>query len=284
MKTQWLFLFIVLTISLLLSPCNAAVDLDILQNIDIGAEPLDVAVSDDGLWIYVLTSEAQVLVYSNEGTLQGHVPVEIGARQIACGPDDGILYVTDTAKQAVHVLQLDVVHTFSSSHSPVKGRADAPVTLTLFTDFECTYCARLAPLLDQVQAQYPEKVRIVFKNFPLRMHRYAMPAALAALAANEQGQFWAFHDRLFENYNRLNAEKIEEIREALGLDADLFRQSMNKPALKEYIIEDLREGTAAGVKGTPTVYINGKKMRHRLSPEGFRQAIEEELTNNVSAP
>jgi protein-disulfide isomerase len=116
------------------------------------------------------------------------------------------------------------------------------------------------------------------------MHRYAMQAALAALAANEQGQFWAFHDRLFENYNRLNAEKIEAIREALGLDADVFRQSMNKPALKEYIIEDLREGTAAGVKGTPTVYINGKKMRHRLSLDGFRQAIDQELTNKDSAP
>lgn len=284
MKTQWLFLLIVLAISLLQPPCNAAVDMEILQNITIGAEPLDVAVSDDGLWIYVLTSEAQVLVYSNQGVLQGKVPVETGARQIACGPDDGILYVTNTGKQAVHVLQLDVVHTFSSSHSPVKGPSDAPVTLTLFTDFECTYCARLAPVLDQVQAQYPEKVRIVYKNFPLRMHRYAMQAALAALAANEQGQFWAFHDRLFQNYNRLNAEKIEAIREELGLDADVFRQSMNKPALKEYILEDLQEGTAAGVKGTPTVYINGKQMRHRLSPDGFQQAIEEELAKNVSTP
>jgi protein-disulfide isomerase len=146
--------------------------------------------------------------------------------------------------------------------------------LTLFTDFECSYCARLAPVLDQVHQQYPEKVRIVFKNFPLRMHRFAIPAALAGLAADDQGQFWPFHDRLFENYNQLNAQKIEAIREELGLDAERFQARMNDPALKDLIRRDLEEGNAAGVRGTPTVFINGKKMRSRLTLDGFQEAID----------
>ena len=282
MKTKALFLFIGILIFTIPTPCIAAVDLEILQNIEIGATPVDVAVSRDGDWIYVLTSEAQVHVYSNQGVLQGMVPVDAGAQKIACGPDDGTLYVTNTGKQAVNVLRLDVVHDFTSSHSPIKGPSDAAITLTLFTDFECTYCAKLAPIIDQVHLQYPENVKIVFRNYPLRMHRFAMQAALAALAANEQGQFWAFHDRLFKNYNRLNAQKIEEIRQELDLDADQFRESMNKPALKETIRGDLQDGTAAGVKGTPTVFINGKKMRYRLSLAGFRRAIEEELAQNRS--
>jgi protein-disulfide isomerase len=275
MKTKHLFVVVLMIGILLWQPCSAEIDLEILRDIAVDGTPLDVVVSDDGHWIYVLTDDARLLVYSREGTLQGTVAVPKGAQGITGSPEEDVLFVTNKDDRTVQAIRVNLQHEFTSAQSPTKGPADAPVTLTLFTDFECSYCARLAPVLDQVHQQYPEKVRIVFKNFPLvRIHRFAVPAALAALAAEDQGQFWPFHDRLFKNYNQLNAQKIEAIREELGLDAERFRSRMDDPALKDLIRRDLEEGNAAGVRGTPTVFINGKKMRNRLTPDGFREAID----------
>lgn len=274
MTTRHLFVVVLMIGILLWQPCSAEIDLEILRNIAVDGTPVDVVVSEDGYWIYVLTDTARLLVYSREGALRGTVAVPNGSLRIAGSPEEDVLFVTNKDDRTVRAIRVNLQHEFTSAQSPTKGPSDAPVTLTLFTDFECSYCARLAPVLDQVHQQYPEKVRIVFKNFPLRMHRFAVPAALAGLAADDQGQFWPFHDRLFENYNQLNAQKIEAIREELGLDAERFQARMNDPALKDLIRRDLEEGNAAGVRGTPTVFINGKKMRSRLTLDGFREAID----------
>ena len=232
MKTRHLFVVVLVIGILLWQPCSAEVDLEILRSIAVDGTPVDVVVSEDGHWIYVLTDAARLLVYSREGTLQGAVAVPPGSQRMAGSPEEDVLLVTNNNDRTVQAIRVNLQHDFTSAQSPTKGPSDAPVTLTLFTDFECSYCARLAPVLDQVHQQYPEKVRIVFKNFPLRMHRFAVPAALAGLAANDQGQFWPFHDRLFENYNQLNAQKIEAIREALGLDAERFRSPHERPGLE----------------------------------------------------
>ena len=277
MTTRQLFVVVLMIGILLWQPCSAEIDLEILRSIAVDGTPVDVVVSEDGHWIYVLTDDARLLVYSREGTLQGAVAVPSGSQRMAGSPEEDVLFVTSKDERTVRAIRVNLQHEFTSAQSPTKGPSDAPVTLTLFTDFECSYCARLAPVLDQVHKRYPEKVRIVFKNFPLRMHRFAVPAALAGLAADDQGQFWPFHDRLFENYNQLNAQKIEAIREELGLDAERFRARMNDPALKDLIRRDLEEGNAAGVRGTPTVFINGKKIRSRLTLDGFREAIDAAL-------
>jgi protein-disulfide isomerase len=106
------------------------------------------------------------------------------------------------------------------------------------------------------------------------MHRFAVQAALAALAAEDQGQFWPFHDRLFQNYNQLNSQKVEEIRQELNLDAERFKAKMQDPALRDLVRRDLEEGNAAGVGGTPTVFINGKTYRGARSLEAFKEAID----------
>lgn len=277
MKARPLFLFTLLIFFALWQPCLAEVDLEVLGNIVLDATPVDVAVSADGRWIYVLTDDGRLQIYSQKGALKGTVAVPSGSQRIDSGPGDDILFVMNTANNAVQAVRVNLQHDFTSAQSPTKGPPEAPVTLMLFTDFECTYCARLAPVLEQVHQQYPKDVRIVFKNFPLRSHRFAVPAALAALAAEDQGQFWPFHDRLFQNYNQLNAQKVEEIRQELNLDAERFKAKMQDPALQGLVRRDLEEGNAAGVGGTPTVYINGKKMRGRMSLEGFRKAIDAEL-------
>jgi protein-disulfide isomerase len=284
MKVRPLFLFTLLIVFALWQPCSAEVDLEILRNIAVDAPPADVAVSKDGRWIYVLTDDARLHIYSQQGALKGTVAVPAGSQRIASGPGDDVLFVTNPANQAVQAVRVNLQHEFTSAQSPTKGPADAPVTLTLFTDFECSYCARLAPVLDQVHLQYPKNVRIVFKNFPLRMHRFAVPAALAALAAQDQEQFWPFHDRLFKNYNQLNAQKVEAIRQELNLDAERFKAKMKDPALQGFVRRDLAEGNAAGVGGTPTVFINGKTYRGARSLEGFRKSIDAVLAKTGGKP
>lgn len=273
MHKQALWLFVLLAIVCGGQPCRAEVGLETLLRLPLQGEPLDVAVSDDGLWIYVLTDDGRLRIFSPNGEAKGAVAVPEGVRRIAGAPEEDAVLLADPSAKAVEMVRVNLEHTFTSEGSPTLGPPETPVTLTLFTDFECAYCARLAPILEQVHQAYPETVRIVFKNYPLRMHRHAVQAALAALAAHDQGKFWPFHDRLFENYNRLNPGKIDEIREELGLDAERFRTRMNDPALQALIRRDLEEGSAAGLRGTPTVYINGKKYRGERSLEGFKEAI-----------
>jgi protein-disulfide isomerase len=124
--------------------------------------------------------------------------------------------------------------------------------------------------------KYPDQVKLVFKNFPLRNHKFAMQAAIAALAAEKQGKFWEFHDLLFKNYNHLNEEKIKEIAQQLNLDMEKFEKDRKDPQIRALINKDLAEGNRAGVRGTPTVFINGRLLRNR-SMDGFQELIEKAL-------
>ena len=124
--------------------------------------------------------------------------------------------------------------------------------------------------------QNKNEVKIVFKNFPLRNHKFAGPAAIAALAANKQGKFWELHDQLYENYNRLNDQKIRELAQQVGLNMEEFDQDMKDPELKAMVGRDFQDGARAGVRGIPTIFVNGRLLRNR-SFEGFQTAIKKEL-------
>ena len=125
--------------------------------------------------------------------------------------------------------------------------------------------------------QYPNDVKLVFKNFPLtRIHKSAMNAAVASLAANQQGKFWEYHDELVKNYNKLSDELLDQIAQSLQLNMEQFKQDMQNPALSAMVQRDLKDGVEAGVRGTPTIFINGRLLEQRSLP-GFKQAIDEEL-------
>ena len=119
-------------------------------------------------------------------------------------------------------------------------------------------------------------MKLVFKNFPLRNHKFAWPAAIAALAANKQGKFWELHDQLYENYNRLSDQKIREIAQQVGLDMEKFDKDMKAPELKAIVERDFQEGARIGVRGIPTIFVNGRQLKNR-SFQGFQEAIEKEL-------
>jgi len=120
------------------------------------------------------------------------------------------------------------------------------------------------------------KVKLVFKNFPLRRHKYATKAAMAALAAGKYGKFWKFHDQLFLEYNKLNDQKIREIAQNLGLNGEEFEKMMKNPKILAKIQQDILDGRQAGVTGTPTVFVNGRRLRD-WSPNGFQVLIDKAL-------
>jgi protein-disulfide isomerase len=132
------------------------------------------------------------------------------------------------------------------------------------------------PVLEQVLENNPQHVKLVFKNFPLNNHKFAMKAAAAALAAESQGRFWEFHDLLFKNYNRINDETIRTIALGLGFDVKDFENKMRDPMIQSRIKQDMSAGTRLGIRGTPTVFINGKLLRKRTL-QGFQTAINKEL-------
>jgi protein-disulfide isomerase len=127
-----------------------------------------------------------------------------------------------------------------------------------------------------VLEKYPQKARLVFKNFPIRSHKLAQPAATAALAAGKQGKFWKYHDRVFENYNKLSNELLDQFARDLGLDMNSFAKDRGSQEIASLINRDTREGSRIGVRGTPTIFINGKRLGQR-SIEAFSAAIESEL-------
>jgi protein-disulfide isomerase len=174
------------------------------------------------------------------------------------------------------IIDYNKVYQIPTGSSPIKGNKNAPVTIVEFTDFQCPYCARVQPVLKEVLKAYPKEVKLVLKNYPLRIHQQARNAAKAAMAAAEQGKFWQMHDALFENYNKLSEEKFKELATKIGLDVKQFLADYHSTKYDKAIQEDIKLARKVGVTGTPTFFINGKRMRRR-SFEDFKQAIDKIL-------
>lgn len=261
----------------------AEVQWRINQTLTLEKAPLDTAVSNSGKWIFVLTETGNIHIYKADGTLRDTIDVGTHVDSIRTGSNEDALYLQSREKKAVEVLFLDFIHDFDLTGSPVKGLPDAPVTIVEFSDFQCAYCSRLIGLLDQVLEKNPETVKLVFKHFPLQSHSFAVKAAMASMAAHDQGKFWPFHDQLFKNYNQLNDNKIEAIVKELGFDPETFDKEMKAPALLDQIKQDYRQGVDAGVRGTPTIYVNGQLVRDR-SLNGIQTMIDKVLNSKKEKP
>ena len=143
--------------------------------------------------------------------------------------------------------------------SPAKGPANAPITLIEFADFECPFCAMMAPRLEDTWGKRSQQVRFVFKFMPLGGHPHGEIAARAAIAALDQGKFWEMHDKLFANRDHLEQPDLESYAKDLGLDLNKFRQDMNAQSTTDRIANDRKQADSLDVKGTPTIYINGRE-------------------------
>ena len=166
--------------------------------------------------------------------------------------------------------------TIELGDAPVLGRRDAPVTIVIFSDFECPFCAKVEPRVSALFERYRGEVRLVFKNQPLPMHERATLAAKAALAADEQGKFWEYHRALFAK-RALDRDSLEALARELGLNVSRFRAAIDGDGVERRIGADLLEAQRLGVKGTPTFFVNGRRIIGAQPNEVFVAAIDEEL-------
>jgi protein-disulfide isomerase len=161
--------------------------------------------------------------------------------------------------------------------APVRGPADARITLVEFSDFECPFCSAAVKQVDIVMAAYPKDVKLIYKQFPLSMHPHAQMAAEASLAAGEQGKFWEMYDVLFKNYRHLSSDNIMIWAKDLGLDMDKFKADLVSGKFKAVVAKDLADGEAAGVYGTPSFYINGKQYNGEVTLAALKPILAAEL-------
>ena len=169
------------------------------------------------------------------------------------------------------------VYEIPVGNSAVRGPKDAPVTIVMFSDFQCPFCAQTTPVLDEVLKAYPNDVNFVMKQFPLRqIHPNADPAARAAIAAGKQNKFWEMHDDLYKNSKNLSPETIKGIAEKIGLDMKRFEADQNSDEVKKQVDAELALGAKNDVRGTPSFFVNGKIAQNR-TVDGFKTQIDAEL-------
>jgi len=165
----------------------------------------------------------------------------------------------------------------AAADGQTRGPANAPIELIEFSDFQCPYCLRANPTVTQVLSTYGDRIRFVYRNYPLASHPNARPAAEAAQCAAEQGQFWPYHDRLFADQSKLADEDLKQSAAALGLDATRFNACFDSHKYKARVEADMQAGNDAGVNGTPAFFINGRMLSGAQPFDEFKRVIDEEL-------
>jgi len=165
-------------------------------------------------------------------------------------------------------------------NAPSIGPEQAPIQIAVFSDFECPYCAGASKNLSRLLEKYPDQIRLAFKNYTLDFHPNAKLAARAALAAHVEGRFWEMEEKLMANGKQLSEEKILELATELGLERENFKQTMMAPHWEEVLMADLEQAMALGVKGTPTIFVNGVKVPG--SYEGLTEAVDHFLADQVA--
>lgn len=157
------------------------------------------------------------------------------------------------------------------------GPAVAKVTIVEWSDFQCPFCARAAPLVEQVRQAYPKDVRFVFRHYPLPMHPDAPTAARAGVAAQAQGKFWPMHDWMYAHQRELDAASLEKAAGSLGLDVPRFKAAMASPATEARVKEDMQAAQAVGVSATPTFFVNGREHVGGMPFEQLKTEIDREI-------
>lgn len=170
-----------------------------------------------------------------------------------------------------------VVQTVSIENQPARGAANAPVTVVMFTDFQCPACSGTYPVLQEVLKNYGDKIRFVERDFPLTtLHENAYRAALAANAANAQGKFFEYTEILYQNQAKLDDASLVAYAAQIGLDAKRFEDDLKDKKFASEVDRDIADGKTLGITGTPTIFVNGTRVR-TLSAQAFRNAIDRAL-------
>jgi len=167
--------------------------------------------------------------------------------------------------------------------APFKGAEKAPVTVVEFSDFHCPFCRPVIPTLAQLESRYGEKIKLVFRDFPIEnLHPGATKAHEAARCANEQGKFWAYHDKLFASPPKSSPEIFKGLAKEVGLDMTGFETCFDSGKYQAAVKKDIEEGNRLGVTGTPAFFINGRIVSGAQPLEAFARIIDDELSRDVA--
>jgi protein-disulfide isomerase len=176
------------------------------------------------------------------------------------------------------VAQLAPYRVVVAATGPTKGRADAPITIVEFADFQCPYCRQAEATIRSVVASHSDAVRLVFRNLPLAtVHPNAMTAAVAGVCADRQGKFWPMHDAMFEDQNALGEEGLKATAKRIGLDADAFSACLADPHSKAAVESDSRTADELNLNGTPYFFINGRPVFGNVPADQIESLITDEL-------
>jgi protein-disulfide isomerase len=174
-------------------------------------------------------------------------------------------------------LSSEVQARIAAKGAPSFGPEDAKVTIVEFSDFQCPYCSRAAEVVHQIKNKYGDKVRFVFRQFPLPMHQQAHLAAQAAVAAQQQGKFWEYHDLLFANQRELTRESLEAYAKKVDMNMTELKRALDGQTNKAAVDADVSLGEGVSVSGTPTVFINGKRVPNPTEFAPVAKLIDEAL-------
>ena len=191
-------------------------------------------------------------------------------------------YLQSLRSQATVVIRLPAPPVFKAEvgveGAPFLGPVAAPVTIVEFSDFQCPFCKQVVPTLTQVRSRYGEKVKLVYRDFPIDgLHPQARKAAEAARCAQDQGKFWDYHDALFANAPKLSPEQLKTYAQQVGLDLPSFERCLASGTHAATVQKSVDEGIRLGVTGTPAFFINGEFVSGAQPVESFARVIEREL-------
>lgn len=163
----------------------------------------------------------------------------------------------------------------ATTDDPSLGRVDAPVTIVEFADFGCPYSRESSFVVRELAAKYPESVRFIYRDFPLTdLHPIAQKAAEAAQCAQDQGMFWEYHDKLYQNQNDVSEDRLVEFATELNMNTFQFESCLSSGRYADEVIADYQVGVEAGVRGTPTFFINGNRIAGAIPKEIFDALIQ----------
>jgi protein-disulfide isomerase len=235
--------------------------------------------SDDEAKAFYEEHKAQMPQGQSYDDLKGRIKQAVKQQKLR----DNMGKMLDSLKEQHHVTialeppelpRIDV-----EAKGPARGPSSAPVTIVEFSDFQCPFCGREYPVIEKLMKEYDGKVRLVFRNFPLDFHQFAAKAAEAGACAADQGsdKFWALHNKMFENQQKLAVDDIKGYAKQVGLDSAKFDKCLDSGEKRTEVDDDQKAGAAAGVNGTPAFFINGIFVNGAQPYEQMKQTIDREL-------
>ncbi len=232
--------------------------------------------SDEALRVYYEGLD-NVLPYEQ---VKDQIVQHLRERRIAKSKTDYMLSLRSQA--AVEIRLTPPRATVALKDASVRGRADAPVRIIEYADYECPYCQQIQPTLDRLEAEFKGKLAFAYKDVPLPMHVHAQKAAEASHCAGNQGKYWEFHDLLYKT-KKLDIPDLKEGARTLDLDAAAFEKCLTSGEHSERVKAQLAEGQSLGLQGTPTFFINGRVFSGVLTYEQLASVVEEELRSSTLA-